>query len=88
MGTNARHLSIVLLTCTVTLPASKQTALPVAKKRKAAGEQNLISTETPRFSATASETASVQALLDFKTSDMKFNLQKLTEILRDRRHEG
>ena len=60
----------------------------MAGEPKAADEQNLISTETPRFSATASETASVQALLDFKTSDVKFNLQELTEILRDRRHEG
>jgi len=88
MGTNARHLSIVLLACAVTLPASGQAAPPMAGEPKAADEQNLISTETPRFSATASETASVQALLDFKTSDVKFNLQELTEILRDRRHEG
>jgi hypothetical protein len=29
-----------------------------------------------------------QPLLDFKESDIKFNLQSLMEVLRDRRHEG
>src|SRR5579863_6047075 len=33
-------------------------------------------------------TPAVQQLLDFKNSDVKFDLSGLMEILRDRRHEG
>jgi hypothetical protein len=93
MGTNARHLSIAVIACAMALPASGQAALTLAGQAQAAAEHKLVITEapmaeTPRFTATASETASVEALLDFKASDVKFNLQELTEILRDRRHEG
>jgi hypothetical protein len=93
MGTTARHLSIVVLACALAPRAPGQVATPVAGEPQAAAELDPISSgtpkaETPSFTPAVSETASVQALLDFKTSDVKFNLQELTEILRDRRHEG
>ncbi len=49
---------------------------------------------TPAAAATipgeesASLPASVQALLDFRTSDIRFSLGDLMDLLRDRRHEG
>ena len=97
MGTTARHLSIVVLACALALQAPGQTATPVAGESQAGVQRNLIGSETsggetPHVTATASEATSeavtVQTLVDFKTSDVKFNLQELTEILRDRRHEG
>ena len=46
----------------------------------------------PDLPATTSDTApadsSVQPLLAFRTSDVKFHLADLMEVLRDRRHEG
>src|SRR5690348_13319737 len=38
--------------------------------------------------ATTSATLSIQPLLDFKESDIKFSLQAMMNTLRDNRHEG
>lgn len=43
---------------------------------------------TPTLQSNAEAAPAVQQLLDFKDSDVKFDLSNLMEVLRDHRHEG
>jgi hypothetical protein len=61
------------------LPPQQQVQAPAAEPAVPGPEA------TPEPSPVA---PAVQQLLDFKDSDVKFDLQDLMEILRDRRHEG
>jgi len=64
------------------LPQQQQVQAPAAEP----AEPSVLG---PEATLEASPVApAVQQLLDFKDSDVKFDLQDLMEILRDRRHEG
>jgi hypothetical protein len=60
-----------------------QTATPPPADPASASSAPLASPTTPE-----SLSASVQPLVDFRSSDIKFTLGDLTDLLRDRRHEG
>jgi hypothetical protein len=51
------------------------------------GQELLFPVNSPALPSAVPEDAA-QRLLDFKDSDIKFNLESLMEILRDHRHEG
>jgi hypothetical protein len=82
-GFTARRFGLALFLAAA-LPAFAQTA-PVADAGPGAPETAPAAAQTPELAAIP---ASVQPLLDFRSSDIKFNLSELTDVLRDRRHEG
>ena len=90
MRVTIQQLSGAILACGMALPAAGQTS-PVAP-RNVPDLLQLSSPAAPSAarpdSASAPGTGSVEQLLGFADSDVKFNLRDLMEILRDRRHEG
>jgi hypothetical protein len=69
----------------IALPLAGQTAtpLPDSAATPAPSTPAVQSTNEP-----APPPASIRPLLDFRPSDIKFNLADLTDLLRDHRHEG
>jgi len=72
-------LALVITAGIVPQPASGQTSEPRAPLAPAPSSQSI---------AAQAAAPSLQPLLDFKDSDIKFHLRSLMNILRDRDHEG
>jgi hypothetical protein len=96
MRTSPHHLSIALLVSVLAASAAGQSpsATPVEPDQPLLAQFPVQLSQLPTVASIAPGSAgslapsSAQPLLDFKDSDVKFNLRDLMEVLRDRRHEG
>lgn len=86
-------ICVLALVAGVIAPASSQAPVTAAPAAQTDPQQNT-QLAAPLTASAAVEVPTVppvseaQALLDFKDSDIKFHLDDLMDILRDRRHEG
>jgi hypothetical protein len=91
MTITAQYLRIALLAGLAAGPAFGQSTaapsgeLPAQPPEAVAPQRVSVSQPAPPAAVTASP---VQQLPDFQSSDVKFDLRDLMDILRDRRHEG
>ena len=80
----SKSISVVALTLFLGLPALSQSP-------SEADPFTLAATPTAQSAQVPSEAAvspAVRMMADFKDSDVKFDVNELVDILRDRRHEG
>jgi len=88
----ARHLITALILVLAVALAVAQSAPPAAAPDSGPASLESSSSSSVAVNSPASPTtavpASIQPLLDFRDSDMKFSLAELMKLLRDRRHEG
>ena len=86
------NLSMMLLAVMAAAAAVAQTAAPTPGSANIQQPQAIApataAAETPAASEAPPVPASVQPLLDFQDSEVKFSLPDLMNVLRDRRHEG
>jgi hypothetical protein len=79
-----KSISIAAVVLSLSLPALSQSSA-------AAGPDTIATTPVPQAAELSSEmsvTPAVRMMADFQGSDVKFNINELVDILRDRRHEG
>ena len=80
----SKSVSIAALSLFVSLPAFSQ-------NQPEAGAQTLAATPVPQVAQVSSEVAKTPAIgmiAGFQNSDVKFDINELVDLLRDRRHEG
>jgi hypothetical protein len=91
MRTTLRHLGIAILAFGVAISAAGQhssaTAMEFQGQLGSSPSVPLAPAIQPNF-GTSVVAPGVQQLLDFRDSDVKFDLRDLMSILQDRRHEG
>jgi hypothetical protein len=91
MRSKPQFPSIVILIFALTALAAGQTSTVMPgdiKDQPQLAEPPAMGSDAPAVPADSVVTSSVQPLLDFKDSDVKFDLHDLLDTLRDRRHEG
>jgi hypothetical protein len=79
-----KPFAVVAVALAAGIPATAQDASPSAADPPAKSQADTVT----RPDANATPTAAVVMLEGFKNSDVKFDLNELVDILRDRRHEG
>ncbi len=87
MTTPFRPLIVAFLVSAMAVSAVAQNSATTSVPTQAA-PQFSPAPLTPTPQSNAEPAAAVQQLLDFKDSDVKFDLSNLMEVLRDHRHEG
>ncbi len=85
MNLPKRTLIAAALTLAAYIPATASPSSPAIREALFLQQQSsVLDTATP----SAGMTPAIQQLLDFKPSDVKFNVETLMDLLRDHRHEG
>ena len=80
----SKSISIVAVTLFLSLPALSQTSSEIGRETSAATQLSQIA-ELP---GEVAESPALRMMADFHDSDVKFNINELVDLLRDRRHEG
>jgi GH24 family phage-related lysozyme (muramidase) len=90
MTTTATYRTLALLLCAAAIPVFGQTAAAPASPQEIVAPQTAPQpVSTPQLAPVVEPAAQpVRPLLSFQPSDVKFDLNDLMDILRDRRHEG
>ena len=86
MGILSKNLRVAIVMSATTAGLAGQTpsTLPLSEQI----QQTAPASVSAEISPALESTASIQHLLDFNSSDVKFDLRGLMDVLRDRRHEG
>jgi hypothetical protein len=87
MRTNLQHIGIAILVLALADSAFGQTS-PATPQELQNQPHPALASDAPAAPAASVVAPSIQALIDFKDTDVKFDLRDLMDTLRDRRHEG
>ena len=88
MNALVRHVCVAMLVIATIIVAAGQAPISQTADIQGRTQSSTSAAPTNELRDEASTSPAIQPLLDFKASDVKFDLSRLLELLRDRRHEG